>query len=91
MPASAPPRPPAGCLTSADLAAFRSAVPGRAPTELATHVAGCARCQRRLLEVDAPRPANRAGGREPRPLVTLAILAALGVLAVVALALMANR
>jgi len=91
MPASAPPRPPAGCLTPADLAAFRSTVPGQAPAELATHVAGCARCQRRLLEGDAPRLAGRAGRRKPRPLVTLAILAALGVLAVVALALMANR
>jgi len=91
MATSAPPRPPAGCLTPADLAAFRSAVPGRAPAELARHVAGCARCQRRLLEVDAPRLAARAARRRPRPLVTLLILAALGVLAVAALALMASR
>jgi hypothetical protein len=38
-----------GCLTAAGLAAFQGAPPGRAPGEVAAHVAGCARCQQRLL------------------------------------------
>jgi uncharacterized paraquat-inducible protein A len=38
-----------GCLTAAGLAAFQRAAPGRAPAEVAAHVAGCHRCQQRLL------------------------------------------
>jgi hypothetical protein len=41
-----------GCLTEAGLHAFRTAPPGRAPAELAAHVAGCARCQDRALAAD---------------------------------------
>jgi hypothetical protein len=41
-----------GCLTEAGLQAFRQAPPGRAPAELAAHVAGCARCQTRALMTD---------------------------------------
>jgi hypothetical protein len=41
-----------GCLTPAGLQAFRAAPPGRAPVELAQHVAGCARCQDRVLAAD---------------------------------------
>jgi hypothetical protein len=41
-----------GCLSPAGLAAFRAAAPGRAPVELAAHVAGCARCQERALAAD---------------------------------------
>ena len=41
-----------GHLTDAGLHAFRGAPPGRAPAELATHVAGCARCQERALLAD---------------------------------------
>lgn len=38
-----------GCLTAAGFTRLAEATPGTAPTELATHVAGCVRCQRRLL------------------------------------------
>jgi hypothetical protein len=54
-----------GCLTEAGIAAFREARPGKAPPELAVHVAGCGRCQERLLAADTPpRPAR---GASPRP------------------------
>lgn len=56
-----------GCLTPAGLQAFRAAPPGRAPLELARHVAGCARCQERVLLADegARGPGKR---RAPPPL-----------------------
>ncbi len=37
------------CLTDADLARLQAAPPGRAPDELARHLAGCERCQQRVL------------------------------------------
>ncbi len=54
-----------GCLTEAGLQAFRSAPPGRAPAELAQHVAGCARCQDRVLAAD--EGALGPGKRKPPP------------------------
>ena len=56
-----------GCLTEAGLRAFRAAAAGRAPAELATHVAACARCQDRVLAADegTAGPGKR---REPPPL-----------------------
>lgn len=53
-----------GCLTEAGILAFREAAPGKAPQELAAHVAGCDRCQERLLAADAPP--RRAGGARSR-------------------------
>ena len=38
-----------GCLTEAGLEALDDAPPGRGPAELAAHLAGCGRCQRRFL------------------------------------------
>lgn len=43
-----------GCLNAAGFEAMRNAVPGSAPAEAARHLAGCARCQRRLLTGGAP-------------------------------------
>jgi hypothetical protein len=66
-----------GCLTAAGLAAFQAAPAGRAPKELAAHVAGCGRCQQRLLSglrgpaMTAPPRRTSSGSR----LVWLAILA----------------
>jgi hypothetical protein len=48
-----------GCLTEAGLQALRSAVAGRAPAELARHLAECVRCQERVLAIDAPRRGGR--------------------------------
>lgn len=38
-----------GCLTAAGLETLSKAMPGKAPPELAQHVATCARCQDRML------------------------------------------
>ena len=51
-----------GCLTPAGLGAFQRAAPGRAPTELAAHVAACGRCQQRLL-ASLREPARTAASR----------------------------
>jgi hypothetical protein len=53
-----------GCLTPAGLATLRSARPGQAPPALAAHLAGCVRCQERVLAVDAPR--TKGGPRGTR-------------------------
>jgi hypothetical protein len=47
-----------GCLTEAGLAALATAPPGLGPAEAATHLAACARCQRRFLA----RGGEEAGG-----------------------------
>jgi hypothetical protein len=49
-----------GCLTAGAFARIAAAPPGAAPSELATHLASCARCQRRLL-------ATAMGPRAPTP------------------------
>jgi len=59
----------AGCLTEAGAAAFREAPPGRAPREIAAHVASCPACQQRLLETDAPRRPDGGQASKPRPAV----------------------
>jgi hypothetical protein len=53
-----------GCLNSAGLESLRNAAPGHAPAAAASHVAACARCQRRLL-TDGDPAALHAG--KPRP------------------------
>jgi hypothetical protein len=54
-----------GCLTPAGIARVRQSPPGRAPEELARHLAECASCQARLLgaDIEGARPA----GRRPAP------------------------
>jgi hypothetical protein len=53
-----------GCLNANGLESVRNTAPGRAPDAAAAHLAGCARCQRRLLTDGAPG-ALHAG--KPRP------------------------
>jgi hypothetical protein len=69
-----------GCLTARGLATVVRAPVGQAPSELALHLAGCARCQERLLAT------GRASDPVPRPtpkawrnvaLVIVALLAGL--------------
>ena len=58
-----------GCLTAAGFAAFQGSAPGRAPADVAAHVAGCARCQKRLLtgsRAPAPAAPTRRGPPGPR-------------------------
>ena len=56
-----------GCLTEAGLLALRTAAAGQAPPALAAHLAACARCQQRVLAVDAPR--GKSARRTSRPVV----------------------
>jgi len=49
-----------GCLSEADLRALQGARPGQAPPALAQHLAGCSRCQQRLLTRDRT-PGDRRG------------------------------
>ena len=49
-----------GCLTAQGLAAVVRAPVGKAPTELAVHLASCPRCQERLLA------SGREGGKTTR-------------------------
>ena len=74
-----------GCLTPAGLAALRTAAPGRAPKEVAAHLAGCARCQQRLFDglrgpgAAAPARSGSTGAR----LIWILALAVFGLLALV--------
>ena len=75
-----------GHLNAAGLQALQAAPAGRAPAELATHLAGCVTCQDKLLVASAPGP-RRPPGRKPMALapspgrtVVLLLLSALFVL-----------
>lgn len=73
-----------GCLTAAGLAALRGAAPGRAPKEVAAHVATCARCQQRLLSgLSSPAAATAAPkrGAPGARLLWLLVLVVFGLLA----------
>ena len=83
---SAPLRDMKGCLTQAGYRALAGAVAGKAPPELAAHVAGCGRCQDRMLTGQwAPGAPPRRERREPPPPWRVWIVA----IAVVLLALVA--
>lgn len=57
-----------GHLTPAGLAALTAAPPGRAPKDLATHVASCASCQERILTgLAAGSPVPRERKTPPPP------------------------
>jgi hypothetical protein len=85
-----------GCLTPAAFAAIAAAPPGAAPPELAAHLAGCRRCQRRMLS-SALGPAAPRGPRRERPplwrtvVAVFAILILLGILMVVVQVLIPSR
>lgn len=71
-----------GCLTSGAFARIAAAPPGRAPAELAAHLASCGRCQRRLLAT-ASSAARGAGRRAPPSVWRTALVMVAGVLLVV--------
>jgi hypothetical protein len=77
----------AGCPTDAELLALQAAEPGRAPEDLARHLAGCARCQQRALFGGEPR--RRAAGRAAPelPSAKRALVLLLGVLVALAMLL----
>jgi hypothetical protein len=58
---------PHGCLTASGLDALKGASPGQAPTELAAHLAQCARCQRRLLSLGGPGALHAGKPRQTAP------------------------
>jgi hypothetical protein len=66
-----------GCLTTAGLARLKGSPPGRAPDELARHLAACPLCQARLLSESTPRAPRQR--RSPFGLILL-LLALLGLL-----------
>jgi hypothetical protein len=74
---------PNGCLSPRGIEALRRSPPGQALPELAAHVAGCARCQQRLLEKDQPRSqvGKPRGGPRYRWLAAIAIVGLLMALA----------
>jgi hypothetical protein len=74
--------PPSGCLTDAQLAELQAAAPGKAPENLARHLATCERCQTRAL-FDAERPTGKKKNIPEFPSVRRAIL--LNVLVLVAI------
>jgi hypothetical protein len=78
-----------GCLTDAGIASLRAAEPGRARPELSAHLASCARCQQRILALDAPAH-RKAGPPAKAPTLgrTLLLMALVLVAVVVALASM---
>jgi hypothetical protein len=81
---------PQGCLTAAAFARIEAAPPGRAPAELATHLAACARCQRRLLNAASGSSAGAARRRQRPPVWRTAVVAAGGVLLVLMALVMAR-
>ncbi|HET7292639.1 MAG TPA: hypothetical protein VFM88_09450 [Vicinamibacteria bacterium] len=56
-----------GCLTPAGLLAVQSAPVGKAPQELASHVASCPRCQEKLLAGGILALATRKEKKDPPP------------------------
>jgi hypothetical protein len=71
-----------GCLTTAGLQALRGAAPGRAPHALAQHLAGCARCQERMLATDqgVVQSPGRSTRRTRPPVWRLLLIFAAGLL-----------
>jgi hypothetical protein len=55
-----------GCLSPQGFAQVSAAPPGQVPAELAAHLAGCVRCQRRVLA--AAMPSSGTTRRERPPL-----------------------
>ena len=80
-----------GHLTAAGLAALTAAPMGRAPDELAAHVASCALCQERVLAGSIEPAGARRERREPPPAWRIwAVLAAI-LLALISMLTMFQR
>jgi hypothetical protein len=54
-----------GCLSPQGFAQISAAPPGQVPAELAAHLAGCMRCQRRLLAMAMPSSGPTRRERPP--------------------------
>jgi len=71
-----------GCLTESGLQSVERAPVGGAPSELSRHVAGCGRCQERLLSRGSGAAPRRERKRPP-PLWRTAVVAAAALLLIV--------
>jgi len=79
-----------GCLTAEGFARIGASPPGRAPAELAAHLAQCARCQRRLL-ASAASPSGVPAPRRQRPPVWRTAVAVVASLLLVMMAIVMLR
>ena len=87
-----------GCLTEAALATLDKAPPGQGPAEAAAHLAGCGRCQRRLLarggqDAGAISAAPRTAVAPPlwRTIAVVVAVIVLALVAVIAMRVLAAR
>lgn len=80
-----------GCLTEAGFLALESAPVGKAPPELASHLAGCDRCQQRMLLRGEPRGPKRERPPLGRGLLIAGVLLLVLLGALVAAFLTARR
>jgi hypothetical protein len=80
-----------GHLTAAGLAALAAAPMGRAPAELAAHVASCALCQERVLAGSVEPAGVRSERREPPPAWRLWVTLAAILLALISMLTMMQR
>jgi hypothetical protein len=76
-----------GCLSPQGFAQISAAPPGQVPAELAAHLAGCMRCQRRLLAAALPSSGSTRRERPPLWRTGVAVLVCL-LLVVMAMMLM---
>jgi hypothetical protein len=79
-----------GCLTPEGFARIEAAPPGRAPEELAAHLASCVRCQRRLLTT-AASPAGVPTPKRERPPLWRTGVAVMAVILLVMMAMVMLR
>jgi len=79
-----------GCLTPAGLSAVRSAPPGRAEPELASHLASCARCQEQLLAGDLAEKGPRKK-KQPPPLWRFGVVLLLTLLVIISVMVTLGR
>ena len=76
-----------GCLSPEGFAQISAAPPGQVPAELAAHLAGCIRCQRRLLTAALPP----SGPRRERPPLWRTGLVVVVIVLLAVLAMMLTR
>ncbi len=66
-----------GCVTDEALASLAGAPVGQAPPEVAAHLAGCERCQDRLLRADRAASGETPPAADRKPYRSLAIVGGL--------------
>lgn len=82
---------PRGCLTDAGLEVLERSAPGKAPSEVVTHLARCARCQDRTLARSAGLAPDAPRVKKQPPPVWRTLLVLFAALAMLASVLMMLR